>query len=742
MRTTRNEPFLDKDMAGGSLPLLDFGEDDATPKAPSPVPMMDFGGEDDFEVVPVPQPTKQPDFSIDYLINYTNEDEDDFSLGLDDFDNNKFAKEDADVSLDIREAMEIYQKQLDVLEKDERKFLISEGADIKNEELAKAVIERIDSYPDFKVDPTYRKTIGSAIVRAELDSSQAIKFFNESPELRSKNTNNDIALKAKAREFILSACDNLRTFISVGRNSKSEYRNANLKLFKTLFSDLMEETRQLGDELDNSQSALIKRAKSIKLGANSYKFTCAACNHETEVQGRKSPVTFLVREKTDNSDNMFYGVLGKMKCASCGELNMLNQEVLKMLNEYIALKMSSVVDAWIYSNRTITSLKKVFVWDAPNSLIEDAYPDIFQVETQEEDTVEIGKVDLSNTMRRWYEETRQALSMVKSRKFVSTSVPTFITPEAGVADEHLDTIRDIVYLFCEKFSLDYDVVFEYALSSVMAYFEERPSLMALFNFDSLCLEESSSLLLNYFNPQGPTDKWDEYAKVIAKSIAIKEDTSIPTEEFNQSVIDRLQYFRQSYQTQKQMFDSGVLLKSLNKSIAMLRFIPLINKNFDTERYAGVLINDQLRKTLFMIANQVILFHLSDQISEWVQSRHRTKQIVGIDTLNVLTDKAADHSKFVEKAKTVISSATQIAHRQGSTVTFEDVATNTHFVSLVNLSPVADVDNIFEELVSAIENKDYYLFCKSVLMLATEEGMRTLVMPLASISEVYLDVFNL
>lgn len=629
----------------------------------------------------------------------------------------------------LTEALDLVRKQMILLELDERRSLIAADLPSAEGDLAKVITEAINTYTEFQQEPGYRKAIGTALIQSlNMDNAAAWKIFNEDPFIASRRTNMDRYLKNKAKEVILILCENLKGLSNHDKSRSAEQRYASIRMYRSLYTDLINQSKSLDTALlSDTASEFVSIVKKITLHEQGYSFTCAECSQETKVTDSQSPVRFIIKEDLNDKQGTFSAILLPMRC-DCGAINLLSRDQLSLLSTAMDARMINVVQSWLGSDLPVTDLKRVVLWGAPRSLFKEALPTVFEVETTP--SIQSGESTVNKElMYHWYLETVETLKAIKA-SYAPPSNPVDDNNSLS-KEEMLQKIfqdsSEITRNFCLQFNTDYESIFREALVSIIDYIKENRALVSEFDYDYIPLQEAVYLMENYLK-LGDKSVIDSYAASLQKNI------KAPGQDWETDIEKLTRYFsdaKQRHDSLKSRYASEDIVSTLMRCSSVFRFIPLLSKKADFSSEGEFLCNPSLRSCIFLIADQMVLNFLSSKIKVWVLSKAKEKYLTKLGTARVLSERTGTYEKFKEKGRELLSNA--IA---GSLLSLPSLEETVSPVSLVTLDKATDSDNLFEDLMSAVNNVDYFLFAKSIVSFRDPQVNESLIVSLSGTPYLY------
>jgi hypothetical protein len=458
----------------------------------------------------------------------------------------------------------------------------------------------------------------------------------------------------------------------------------------------------------NLDSTNICYVKSIKTGSKQSEFECGNCGEINE-NGRFFKA--IVSENIFASESITLFPLART-CSHCKFLNILTFAEHQVLNATFSSKYDETVSEWRRMSKKSSSFGNIISYRFSKDILPEVKGNLYSKTDEVVEQVDERLEFNTATMNRWYEETVEAIKVLKST--VIDKNGGFYMEEGRLSydkSDHRETITELAKAYCNLFREDYNLVKTNAVNSILVYFRENPVLMGSLSPDLVYKKEALVLLKGYIGADMPDEELDNIYALISKNIGIEYnsilvDGSLSPEnksKYEKGISESVAGLQLALDRDKRNLQEAI--ESLDGLIPLFRFIEIKNSNKqDLKEFYPLLVNDGVVEWMDFVADLMVINKMSDKILQFWKT-------LGTDNIKhktYLNTKRTTKS-FGEIVTSLIDVYGNYFRNRGSKSSPKLELDNFLSTSFTSTTVTA---SIFD-LKSSVETIDYYKFCYAV-----------------------------
>lgn len=443
-------------------------------------------------------------------------------------------------------------------------------------------------------------------------------------------------------------------------------------------------------------SKIIKRTEGVD-------FVCGNCGEVS--RSDHDFINIVVHEKLGDRDAYLQVFPRGCTCSNCNGHNMLTNAEHSIISNKLNATYNAQLSKWFSSNnRKLSSGVNIISYVPETSRLLELYPALYEAEKKEE-TVneEVSLVNLS-TMYKWYEETKDLMSLLKTSYGKGEGGTDYVDGKfIPKKEDQFDALYAVAKMYCQMFSEDFDLLRANATNTILLYLKEHSGLITSLSVTSTVITETRLSYKNYLGKK--LDK--QIYESVASELDIDYNFESPLWKVDIPVILEKKFSELENELVSEKESHAKAVKSLDSLLPLFMFIEISSVSRpDIEDIKGALVVPEVKQ----FVERLSLLLIINRISPKALDLWKTLTIPGYKNASLFNPNTK--KPFPELLTKMFKSYTEYYSDKGPKSNF--LLISELFLSANWMS--RSILSIMYDIRAGIEKGDMYSFYEAVLKL--------------------------
>ena len=545
-------------------------------------------------------------------------------------------------------------------------------------------------YLDLKDLPSNKqsKIINSLSLK---DTNKIIKVYLET----FKDTSNRELVELHS--IVETAVARYEEFVNRLRLMEDIYKRANRNVLSRILPEIEKDLSYLAHEANRNNICYVDK---IYLRPSGITYVCGNCSAKNESD--RDFVRFIVCEALQEKDEYSALFPSGKTCSHCGKTNILTfDEHLKISSDYKS-NYKEILERWGKTSNEKLS-RTVNIIDYYPSIDEmTKYRSLYETVKEKVEHVQQEYVNYS-LMNQWYYSTRElveklAIKLINDDPYEFRDGQFFIN-ELGMYNSAYLTAR----VLCKLFNENYELLKQQALNSILLYFNDNSVLVSSLALERVYNYELISMYEQYLEADLESATFDVYeslCKQLGIKFEISEDGSVSSDTLVE-LKNKLSEIKSEYPKVVESREKAISL--LYKVLPFFRFLEVrATKDVDIDNLKYVLVDARIKEWISRLVPLIIINKVADKfLSYW-----RVLQLGKFRNESIFNK--ASSKLFSERVDRFLKEYTNELNKLGAKDS--PITKSREFLS--RYYPESELLSVIRELKLALDDLDYYRFCKA------------------------------